>query len=257
MPIDIRTEAAKYYDASSKPFDDISFYIRQMPSPQARVLELGCGTGRVLLPLVVHCALIHGLDSSEAMLDICREKLQRAAVVPERARIDLMDITDFDLGQQYDLIIAPFRVMQNLATDAEVDGLFHSIHRHLAPGGTAILNVFHPFLDREHMLIEWCRPEQYIDEIPLEDGVLRRYDHRVRITAEPLVCYPELIYRFYRGNELVEEAVMPIPMRCYYPDEFLSLIEGHCFQVTDKWGGYAGEPYGEGGELVVAFTEGN
>ena len=47
----------------------------------------------------------------------------------------------------------------------------------------------------------------------------------------------------------------PIAMRCYYPDEFIQLIDGYGFQVIGKWGGYAGEPYGEGGELVVAFTE--
>ncbi|HEY3379885.1 MAG TPA: class I SAM-dependent methyltransferase [Armatimonadota bacterium] len=254
MPIDISTEVAKYYDACRVPFDDISFYLQQVPLPQARVLELGCGTGRVLLPLVEHCAYIHGLDCSEAMLAICQEKLQRAAIAPERARIDAADITDFDLDQQFDLITAPFRVMQNLATDGEVDGLFRGIHKHLAPSGTAILNVFRPYLDREHMLAEWCRPEKYNYEIPVAGGLLRRYDKLARITADPLVCYPELIYRFYQHEQLVDEAVLPIAMRCYYPDEFVRLIEDHGFRVTGKWGGYAGEAYGEGGELVVAFT---
>lgn len=254
MPIDIRMEVAKYYDACRVPFDDTSFYIRQMPHPQARVLELGCGTGRILLPLADRCGYIHGLDSSEAMLTICREKLQRAGVTQERVRIDMADITDFYLGQQFDLIIAPFRVMQNLASDAEVDGLFRGIHRHLAPGGTAILNVFRPLLERERMLTDWCRPEKFNYEISVEGGVLRRYDNRPRITADPLVCYPELIYRFYQDEQLVEEAILPIAMRCYYPDEFLQLIEGHGSRVTGKWGGYADELYGEGGELVVAFT---
>ncbi len=254
MPIDIRMEVAKYYDACRVPFDDISFYLRQVPRAQVRVLELGCGTGRVLLPLVEQSAFIQGVDVSEAMLSICREKLQRANVSPERACVELADITDFDLGARFDLIIAPFRVLQNLATDAEVDGLFRCIHRHLAPGGTVILNVFRPLLERERMLAEWCRPEQFNYEIPLERGCLRRYDNCPRITADPLVCHPELIYRFYQGDQLVEEAVMPIAMRCYYPDEFLALIEQHGFRVTGQWGGYAGEIYGEGGELVVAFS---
>lgn len=254
MPIDIRMEVAKYYDVCHVMSGDISFYIRQIPHPQARVLELGCGTGRVLLPLVEHCAYIHGLDCSEAMLTICRGKLQQANVSPEHAQVELADITDFDLGQQFDLITAPFRVMQNLATDAEVDGLFQCIHRHLTPGGMALLNVFRPLLDRERMLTDWCRLEKFNCEIPLEGGSLRRYDNCPRITADPLVCYPELIYRFYQEDQLVEEAVLPIAMRCYYPDEFLRLIEDHGFRVIEKWGGYAGEVYGEGGELVVAFA---
>ena len=254
MTVNWRTEAAKYYDAGSVPFDDVSFFIQQMPHSQARVLELGCGTGRVLLPLVEHCAGVHGVDCSDAMLAICRKKLQEAKIGPERARVEIADITVFDLGRQFDLITAPFRVMQNLATDAEVDGLFACIHRHLTPNGTAILNVFKPLMDREKMLAEWCRPETFDREIAVEGGYLRRYTNCPRITADPLVCYPELIYRFYQDDRLIDEAVLPIAMRCYYPSEFLQLIEDQGFRVTGQWGGYAGEKYGEGGELVVAFT---
>jgi hypothetical protein len=71
---------------------------------------------------------------------------------------------------------------------------------------------------------------------------------------EKLILYPELIYRRYRTDELVDEAVLKISMRCYYPEELLSLITGHGFRVVDKCGGYAGERYGVGPELIVEFT---
>lgn len=256
MLIEYRQQVARYYDACPVPFDDISFYLAQLSHAHARVLELGCGTGRVLIPLAAHCAFIQGVDGSEAMLAVCREKLQQAGIPPERAQLALADITDFDLGQQFDLIIAPFRVLQNLATDAEVDGLFRGIHRHLAPGGTVILNVFRPFLDCERMVAEWCQPEPIFDyEIPFDGGRLLRFHTRPRITADPLICHPELIYRFYQGETLLDESVLAIDMRCFYVDEFLQLIEHHGFQVTSKWGGYAGEAYGDGPELVVAFQK--
>ena len=44
-------------------------------------------------------------------------------------------------------------------------------------------------------------------------------------------------------------------MRCYYPDEFEQLITGHGFEIVHRWGGYAGEIYGEGPELVIEFRE--
>jgi hypothetical protein len=75
------------------------------------------------------------------------------------------------------------------------------------------------------------------------------------VQTNPLVVFAELIYRRYEGDQLVEEAVQPIPMRCWYLDEFLTLITGQGFRVTGCWGGYAGEAYGEGPELVVAFTK--
>ena len=70
---------------------------------------------------------------------------------------------------------------------------------------------------------------------------------------ERMVLYPELIYRSYRGNDLVEEAVLKIVMRCYYPEEFEELILKHGFKILNRWGGYSGEPYGEGSELVLEF----
>lgn len=119
MEIDIRAQAAQYYDCNPNVPDDLPFYISHIPSPHAAVLELGCGTGRVTLPLAQHCDYIHGLDLSPAMISICKRKLAGTDIPPTKARVEVGDITDFDLGQTFDFIIAPFRVLQNLETDAE------------------------------------------------------------------------------------------------------------------------------------------
>ena len=65
--------------------------------------------------------------------------------------------------------------------------------------------------------------------------------------------YPRIRYRYFEGDEVRDEAVLDSAMRCYYPDEFAALIRNHGFTVLEQWGGYAGEPYGEGEELVVRF----
>lgn len=75
MKVDIRAKAANYYDYNPDVPDDIHFYIDQIPSRHAAILELGCGTCRVTLPLAQHCKMIHGIDLSEAMLTIGRNKL--------------------------------------------------------------------------------------------------------------------------------------------------------------------------------------
>ncbi len=65
--------------------------------------------------------------------------------------------------------------------------------------------------------------------------------------------HPELIYRVFNGSDLVEEVVFNLVMRCYFPGVFESLIRDHGFEIVDRWGGYAGEAYGRGPELVVQF----
>ena len=254
MKIDIRAEAARYYDSNPDAPNDVLFYQQHIPSPDASVLELGCGTGRVALPLIPRCACYHGIDLSPAMIAICRAKLAQAGIPPGKARVDEGDITAFDLGRPFDLIIAPFRVLQNLETDAEVDGLFRCIRGHLAPGGTCILNVFKPNRDPQGLRQHWVSGEEQLSwETPTDTGRLACYARQARMDVERLVLYPELIYRRYEGDELKEEAMLKIVMRCYYPDTFEQLIRAHGFGIIQRWGGYAGEPYGDGPELVVQF----
>ena len=254
MKIDIRAEAAKYYDKNPNTPHGIPFYLERIPSPDATVLELGCGTGRVTLPLIPYCRYFHGIDLSPAMILICREKLANAGVPPQRAQVEVGDITDFDLNRPFDLIIAPFRVLQNLETDGEVDGLFRCIRGHLAPGGSCILNVFRPYLHAEDLRQKWVREQEKMEwEVPVEAGRLTCYDRRPRMDPEKLVLFPELIYRQYEGEALKEESTLKLVMRCYYPDTFERLILDHGFALLNRWGGYGGEAYGEGPELVIEF----
>lgn len=247
---DIRAEVARYYDLHPEWPADIPFYQSLIPSPDASVLELGCGTGRVLIALASRCGFIQGIDSSQAMLDICRDKLPPSG----KARVTLGDICDFDLGRSFDLIIAPYRVLQNLETDAQLDGLFRCVRAHLSPGGTCVLNVFRP---KWHNLErEWLRDgETFSWEVPVEGGRVTCHDRRLRVDPERRILYPELVWRRYRDDELVEEAVLGIAMRCYDPDDFETLITGHGFRILNRWGGYAGEAYGEGPELVIQFAK--
>ena len=147
MPEDHRQNAVEYYDRfAGPPPGDITFY-RSRVTGNTRVLELGCGTGRVLVPLAESVIYMHGVDHSPAMLALCRRKLEAAKISTRRARVEVADIADFDLTPRmprFDLIIAPFRVMQHLETDKQVAALMRCIKRHLNPDGEAILNTFCP-----------------------------------------------------------------------------------------------------------------
>ena len=254
MKIDIRTDVAKYYDYNTDFPNDISFYRKLIPSTKAAVLELGCGTGRVLIPLSHHCSFSYGIDISRAMISICRNKIKKANIPLVKARIKKGDITNFNLHMEFDLIIAPFRVLQNLETDEEVNGMFNCIHRHLAPGGTCILNVFKPNRDPNGLRNNWVCNEEFFDwEVPLKNGKLTCHNRRARMDIEKLILYPELIYRRYEVDTIKEVVVLKPTMRCYYPDTFEKLIRDHGFSINNRWGGYDGETYGFGPELIIQF----
>jgi SAM-dependent methyltransferase len=257
MTTHVSENAARYYDLSPEVPDDVPFYRERIPSPQARVLELGCGTGRVLVPLAEHCLRIVGVDVSESMLSVCGRKLAALGLPPSRAEVHQGDITALELGESFDLILAPFRVFQNLETDREVRGYLETVRTHLSQGGTSILTVFRPSLDADRMRHEWVSDnEKFRWEVPFEGGRVTLHDRRPRMDPEKLVLYPELVYRRYEEDRLVDETVLRIAMRCYYPEELLSLIAGQGFRIVNRWGGFGGERYGEGPELIVEFGGG-
>ena len=261
MDYDCRQQAAEYYDRFSDPgWDDIGFYQNLLPQTGGRVFELGCGTGRVLVPMTRHAAYIHGLDLSPAMLAICTRKLSETNISPERAQAERGDITSFDLTDRmpaFDMVTAPFRVMQNLETDEQVDGMMRCIKQHLAPGGLTILNTFMPRGGIDELKAFWPARDgsQPCWEKSDGDQTVTMSDDCTRFQCNPTIVYPKLIYRRYnRAGNQIEEAHMDIAMRVWQPNELLDLAKRHGFEVTQRHGGYEGEAWGEGSELVVVTT---
>jgi len=190
------------------------------------------------------------------MLAVCADKLLRAGVDRHRADLQTGEISNFSLPRRFDLVAAPYRVIQALASEREIEGFFRCIHAHLAPGGSCILNAFSPLRALDGMRRHWITAgETFNWDVPYEGGRLVRHDRRWRMDIERQVLYPELAYRRYADGKMLDEVVLGIVMRFWYPDEFVRLVESYGFQVVGRWGRYKGELYGKGPELVLQFRE--
>ena len=246
---ELRTYHAEYYDTFTEGGDDICFY-KDFISSDITVLEFGCGTGRVTYPLAREAKKIIGVDISKDMISRAKEK-------QSSGNIDFIlgNMVSLDLNTRFDLIIAPFRVLQVLETEKEVVDFLKNIKNHISPEGLAILNIFNPNKSRKDMETKWMEYDE-IDrgETHLENGDLLKYSElKKRLDSVNQIFYVDLIYRRYRNSRLIDEHINPICMRYYYPDEFKYLISQNGFILRDFWGGYKGENYGEGSELVLSF----
>jgi len=144
-----------------------------------------------------------------------------------------------------------------LHTHTEVDGMMQCIRKHLAPGGEAILNTFAPRGGYEALKAFWSKRDGTTPCWTKPDGdyTLSMADDCTVFQENPVAAFPRLIYRRHdKAAELVDEQVLEIVMRVWQPDELLALIERHGFTITQKLGGYNGEAWGDGPELVVSFT---
>ena len=104
------------------------------------VLELGCGTGRIALPLAERGVTVHALDSSQAMLDQLALKLaERVGTRQQDLRVTthLGDMSSFDLRTEppFAVVFLAFNSLYNLPTATAQAGCFASAARHLRPGG--------------------------------------------------------------------------------------------------------------------------
>jgi SAM-dependent methyltransferase len=128
--------------------NDVSFYLAEARIAGGPLLELGCGTGRLLIPLLSTGFEVSGLDASAAMLEAAKQK--REQLSPElTSRLQLYqgDMSSFELGKEFALILIPFRSFQLLLTPEAQRQCLLRIRRHLASRGKAIINLFDPRYD--------------------------------------------------------------------------------------------------------------
>ena len=146
--IDSYSVTAKYYDgayAAKQDLVDLPFYLDLAGQTGGPILEVACGTGRVLLPIARKGIEIHGVDNSRPMLKILEDSLDREPrEVRERVTLHEGDMRDFRLGTQYPLVIIPFRPMQHMHTVEDQVGALTSAASHLSPAGILAFDVFYP-----------------------------------------------------------------------------------------------------------------
>ena len=229
---------------------DVGFYVEEAKTARGSVLEVGCGTGRILLPIARAGGSITGLDGSRQMLERCRANLAaEPAAVQRRVRVVRNDMRTFDLGATYSLIIAPFRVVQHLTTIDDQLRFLATVARHLAPQGRLIFDVFNPRFD---MLVGADGVEREdTPEQRLPDGRTFRRAYRIaRVRWLDQVSEAELVY-YVDGTRYLQA----FEMRWYLVAELRNLLARAGFRVREMYGDFARGPLVDGcPELVVVAT---
>ena len=232
---------------------DVEFFIEESRAANGPVLEVGCGTGRVLIPTSRAGLSIVGLDSSAAMLSRCRAKLEAEPDdVRSRVRLFEGDMRDFALGQTFALVTIPFRPFQHLLTVDDQLACLTSINRHLEPGGRVILDLFNPSLDYlVNRQVGEVLPEG--PPVDLPDG--RRLERHFRITAQDRFTQVndiELIYDVTESDGRKRRALHAFRMRYLFRYEAEHLLARSGFAVDQLFAGYDRSPYGSTypGELI-------
>ena len=113
--------------------DEIDFYQHYF-SLQSKILELGCGNGRLLIPFFQNGFNILGLETSQNMIKLAKIKYPSIPIIQG-------DLTNFKIDQKFDIIILPNNTY-NLIDPKLLAGMFESISNHLNKNGIIIIDIW-------------------------------------------------------------------------------------------------------------------
>ena len=135
-------EIARLYDPWSRSVvEDVAFYVEEAVRSGGPVLELGVGTGRIAVPIAAAGVPVVGVDLSEGMLGVARERAEAAGV-----EVDLRqgDMRDPPVGGTFPLVVIPFRSLLHMETDDDRRAVLRVVARLLQPAGRFVFDVFAP-----------------------------------------------------------------------------------------------------------------
>lgn len=241
---------AKYYD------DEHASFTEDLPMWEgfARhvgedgVLELACGTGRLLVPLARAGAMLTGVDVSPAMLAVAREKVLRAS---QDARVKLVeaDMRSYDLGRQFGLVMVGLNSLMHLETRQAQREAIETAARHLRAGGRFVIDIFNP----DDGLPDSAQEGQvYLHclKVRTDQSQLLHFQSLSVDRGEQLVTVTNY-YDDVDGDGLVRRHLVPFRLRYLGVGELELLVEQSGLRIEDLYGSYDLEPFRHGSPRII------
>jgi len=233
---------------------DVQFYLEEAQKAGSPILEIGCGTGRILLPIAQVGVSIVGLDRAPAMLALLRQKLSKLG--PDlQNRVELIegDMRDFTVAQRFPLVIIPYRAFLHLLTPKAQRQALTCIREHLTDDGRLIFNIFDPHLE---MIAAHLGPlgsaqkkdSEFIDPATGHQIIVWATGH---YDPEQQILEQYFIFEELDGEgKVTAKTYCPLTLRYIYRYEMRYLLELCGYKVEALYGDFQRGPFRHGGEQI-------
>lgn len=197
------------------------------------VLELGCGTGRLTVPLALHGIEMTGLDVVPAMIERAQEKSQGLPI-----EWILADARDYRLNRRFRLIFESGSVFQHMLARPDQEAFLGRVREHLHDDGLFVVSSIFPkpsFLGAMEEEQEWYT-EQHPDGYEIRVSGSEVYDAVRQVKVETA-------YRRWTDTHGMEVLrVAPLSLRYIFPQEMEALLHYNGFTVVERYGEYDSSP---------------
>lgn len=237
---------ARWWSEFNQDGPEIAYFQRFIERAGEPALDVGCGTGRLLLPYLRAGLDVDGCDVSRDMVALCRERAAREGLTPS---LFVQAMHDLDLSRPYKTIFVCGAFGLGSTRDQDLEAL-RRFHNHLEPGGTLVLDNEVPYADSS-VWRYWLKEARSSLPEALEPSSGRRlgsdgaeYSLRSRIVElDPLdqTVTLEMRAEMWRDGKLSGEEDHTLNMHMYFRDELLLMLQGAGFADIIVQGGYTGE----------------
>lgn len=226
---------------------ELEFYLAEARECRGPVLEIACGTGMVLLPMLEEGIDAYGFDISGDMLDALLARARDEGIRDIDSRVCRMDMVDFHYDEKFEAIFIPCRSFLHLTEQEKQIACLRNIRDHLVDGGKLALNFFNPSL--ASLASRAAEPEEFTPAGTFVD---------------PSDCSPiELSYK--EANDLTDqvrhvtwrseaggsEHLTRMGIRWIYRDEFKLLLRLAGFERWELYGGFDKSEFGSQSDEMV------
>lgn len=224
--------------------DDLGLWARLAAAAPGPGLELGCGTGRVLLPLLRSGLQVEGLDNSADMLARCWTRAVAEGLRPE---LHLAEMTNFRLGRRFAFAFCAAGSFTLLAGRGEMEAALAALRVHLVPGGLLALAMDAPGPAAESPVLarDIQRPG---------DGARLRCLLAPRPCAEPEVARWVMTNEVIRADGAAVRDTRPIAFRRPAPDALAARLEDAGFEGVELLDAAGARPLRLGEETYLALA---
>ena len=243
---------ARFYDLDVGQVDEDLFVIREFAARTGSpILELGCGSGRVLLPLAREGHHVTGVDASPAMLALARQKLAAEGLMSRVSLVE-QDMRYLDLDSRFSLALVALNSFSHLLTLDDQIASLQRIYEHLNPGGLLLLDLFNPDLER---LLDF-RGQLVLDKVMADpDSDLRLLKFRTETVdlAEQIIDVTYIIDEVAEQGR-VKRTLFPFRMRYLFRHELELLLRYAGYQPEAIYGSYELDAFDGASDRLLAVA---
>lgn len=247
------TTVARFYDAeTSDKTDDLQMYSRLADEYRGNILDVGCGTGRVLIHLAQEGYRVFGIDNDRAMLDRLDQKLELFSHLHGKLTYYEGDVLSFGLREQFSLIMLTYNALMHFHEQEDQIQLLKQLRQWIGDEGILVIDLpnagdVFASQDTDSLIME----RTFLEPETGHMVMLQSVSYLDRSTQ---ILQVDWIYDEIDGDGVVRRIIAPHVLRYFFYAEIKLLLQVCGFDGSEVYGDTEESPYEEGSERMIIYA---